>query len=165
MLYYLHMIRKIIISTTLVCLALISTSCFQPSAPKAEFLEYKIADITLEGIEVNFFFNVENSNPLPIDIAKYDYKVYIENQELLNEERKGFNLPGNSKKIIKIPVMIRYDKLFGSVLAVVQRIAQGNDTISYRIEGSVSAGTLGFTFHTPIKASGKIPLPKDIKLQ
>ena len=153
------------IGLALVPLALLSISCFQPAAPTAQFLEYKIADITLEGIEVNFFFNVENSNPLPIDITKYDYKVYIEDQELLNEEREGFNLPGNSKKMIKIPVMIRYSKLFGSVLAVAQRLAQGNKTLSYRIEGSISAGTLGFTFITPIKASGTIPLPKDIKLQ
>ncbi|MFH1347178.1 MAG: hypothetical protein ABIH22_00630, partial [Candidatus Margulisiibacteriota bacterium] len=77
------MIKKIFLGLTLLSLALISTSCVNLSAPKAEFLEYKIADITTEGIEVNFFFNVENSNPLPIDVSKYDYKVFIEDKELL----------------------------------------------------------------------------------
>ncbi|MBU0671803.1 MAG: LEA type 2 family protein [Candidatus Margulisbacteria bacterium] len=159
------MLKKTLIIPILISVAFILSSCIQPSPPKAEFLEYKIADITAQGIEVNFWFNVANENPLSIDVSKYDYKVFIENQELLVEERGGFNLPANSKKLIKIPVFIGYGRLFGSVLAVAQRIAEGRDTISYRIEGSLTAGTMGVTVATPIKASGTIPLPKDIKIK
>jgi len=140
------------------------TSCVDLSGPQVDFREYKIARITTEGIEVNFFFDVENKNPVQIDITKYNYKVYVEGKELLSENREGFSLAAHAKKLIKIPVLIRYDKLFGSVLAVVQRIAAGNDTISFSIDGSITGGTMGVTATTPIKAAGKIPLPKDIKL-
>jgi len=158
------MIKKTLSILCLVAVAFVLSSCIQPQAPKAEFLEYKIASITTQGIEVNFWFNTENPNPLPIDITKYNYTVFIENHEVLAEERGGFSLPANGKKLIKIPVMIRYDKVLGGVLKVAQRLAQGNDTISYKIEGSINAGVAGITVATPIKASGNIVIPKNVKL-
>lgn len=158
------MIKKRLIILCVFAVALVLSSCIQPQAPKAEFLEYKIAGITPQGIEVNFWFNTENPNPLAIDITKYNYKVFIEGHEVLAEERGGFNLPANGKKLIKIPVMIRYDKVLGGVLKVAQRIALGNDTISYKIEGSISAGIAGIIVSTPIKASGDIVIPKNLNL-
>lgn len=158
------MIKKILMILCLFVIGLTLSSCIQPQPPKAEFLEYKIAGITPQGIEVNFWFNTENPNPLPIDITEYDYKVFIEGQEVLTEKRKGFNLPANGKKLIKIPVMISYEKVLGGVLRVAQRIAMGNDKISYRIEGSISAGMAGITVSTPIKASGNVVIPKNVNL-
>ncbi|MBN2058549.1 MAG: LEA type 2 family protein [Candidatus Saganbacteria bacterium] len=154
--------KHFIVPFVLAFCALLVSSCVQPSAPEAQFIEYKVAGVSSQGIEVNFFFNIKNKNPLPIDINNYSYKVYIEGQELLNEERGGFNLGANSEKIIHIPVMIKYQNVFGSINAVIQRIAQGKKTISYSIDGSLNAGSMGLTVTTPIKASGEIPLPQDL---
>ncbi|MDD5382914.1 MAG: LEA type 2 family protein [Candidatus Margulisbacteria bacterium] len=156
--------KKLILIPVLFLISFILTSCVEPKAPTAEYLNYEISRVTLEGIEVNFNFDVSNPNPLPVDVSKYAYKVYINNNEFLSENRPGFNLPANNKKRIVIPVSIRYDRLFGSAAAVLQQMAQGTDKIDYRIEGSVSAGAMGVTVGTPIKASGTIPLPKNIKI-
>ncbi|MEE8637741.1 MAG: LEA type 2 family protein, partial [Candidatus Margulisiibacteriota bacterium] len=101
--------KKILIALILISSALVLSSCFEPSPPKAEYLDYEITNVTLQGIQVSFYFDVENPNPLPIDVSKYSYKVYINNRELLSQKRAGFNLPANGKKKIAIPVNIRYD--------------------------------------------------------
>jgi len=158
------MLKKLTAILILFSFALVLTSCFEPSAPKVEYKNYEVGKISAEGIELNFYFDVENSNPLPIDVTNYTYKVYINNMELLSENRSGFSLPASGKKKITIPVMLRYVQVFGSIFAVIERVAKGEDTVPYRIEGSLTAGTLGITASSPIKASGVIPIPKNIKL-
>ena len=158
------MFKKILLVSILACLALAVTSCVQPSPPKAKYIDYEITTVHLQGIVVNYYFDVENPNPLPIDVSKYSYTIYINNRVFLKESRAGFNLPANSKKRITIPVTLRYDRVFGTAQSVLQLIAQGKDNISYRIDGEIHAGTMGVTVGTPMKASGTIPLPKDINL-
>ena len=150
------------VTLLLFALALSAASCFEPTPPKAEYIDYQISRVTLQGIDVDFYFDVENANPLPIDVSKYAYKVYINNRLLLSESRAGFNLPAKSKKRITIPVNVRYERVFGTALSLVQLIARGEDSVAFRIEGEVSAGTMGVTVGTPLKASGTIPLPKNV---
>jgi LEA14-like dessication related protein len=138
--------------------------CVEPQQPKVEFIDYKIGQITASGIEVNFNFNVENPNPLPIEIEKYNYTVFINNQEFLAENRQGFGIGAGEKKRITIPVNLSYTKVFGTVLNLINMVNQGKTTLDYRIEGSIKAGSLGIHAESPINASGTIPLPKDIKL-
>ena len=158
------MIKKGIILFALFLLALGSISCFEPSPPKAKYKDYEISRVTLQGFEIDFYFDVDNPNPVPIDISGYSYQVYINNREFLSENRAGFRLPSSGKETITIPVYVRYDRLFGTAISIVERIAKGENTIDYRIEGSLRAGVAGISVKTPLKASGKIPIPKDINL-
>lgn len=137
--------------------------CVQPSPPEVKLQNYSISRVTLEGIEVNFNLEINNPNPVPMEIAGYSYQVFINDIEFLNEKRTGFSLPASDKKIVTIPVNIRYDKLFGTAASVIGTITSGGKTINYRIEGTVNAGLLGLNVAAPIKASGAIPIPKEIK--
>ena len=159
------MFKKLILLTVMAGLALTAVSCVQPSPPTANFLEYKIAGINPQGVEVNFFFQAENPNPLTVDITKYNYKVYINNQEFLVDDRPGFSLAANAKQLIKIPVNISFSRLYGSALQIIQALADGRTSLDYRIEGSFSSGFMGATFITPIKTAGAIPIPKDFKIR
>jgi len=156
--------KEVFMIPVLFALALALCSCIQPSPPKVDYLNYEIYRVTAQGIEINFFFDVKNPNSLPIDVYKYSYKVFINNQELLSENRSGFNLPANEKQKITIPVQIRFDRLFGTALSIVERLAKRKDYVDFRIEGNLDAGTMGLNVQTPLNASGTIPLPKDIKL-
>ncbi len=158
------MLKRFHLVAILSCLALTAISCVQPSPPKAQYIDYEITRVTLQGINVSFYFDVENPNPLPLDVSKYSYTIYINDREFLSENRSGFNLPANGKKRIAIPVTLRYESVFGTVSSVLELIAQGKKNISYRIEGEIHAGTMGITIGTPMKASGTIPLPKDIRM-
>jgi len=159
------MLKKVFILLFLGLIVASLAACYQPSAPTAEFVDYKLASITPEGLEFNFFFNASNPNPLSLDITKYIYKIYIEDQELIAETRAGFTIPANGKQLIKIPVMLSYDKIFGGTEAIIQRLVSGNDKVNYRIEGSISSSLMSVIFTTPFKSEGQITLPKEITIK
>ena len=150
-----------IIMPLLLCLFFIA-GCVQVEAPKATYLDAKITKVTLEGAEVNFNFNVENKNPIPIDISSYSYKIFINNRELLSENRGGFNVPANSTKALSIPVFVRYDKVMDSVLGIAANILAGNMYFDYKVEGAISMKAMDVKFSTPLEASGRVPIPKEL---
>ncbi len=157
------MLKKCLVISLLVLSVFILSSC-QPSAPKAKYLNYEISQITADGIEINFHFEIDNPNPLPLDVSEYKYTIYINEKELISETRKGFSLPASNKKKIIIPVKLKHAQVYESILSVLDKISKGEKSIAYRIEGHIIAGTMGLNSKSPIKASGKIPIPKDFKL-
>ena len=158
------MFKKCVLLISVFLVALTLTSCVELSAPKVKYLNYEIYRVTGTGIEVNFYFDVENPNPIPIDITNYSYKIYINNREFLAENRPGFSLSSSEKKKITLPVNITYDRLIGTVGGLIEGLLKEEKTISYKIEGNISAGALGVIASAPIAASGTIPIPKDIKI-
>jgi LEA14-like dessication related protein len=151
--------KKIIL--LLFCLIFIA-GCVQVEPPKATYLDATITKVTLEGAQVNFRFNVQNKNPIPIDISNYSYKIFINNRELLSESRGGFNVPANSTKVLSIPVFVRYDKVMDSMLGIAANILAGNMYFDYKIEGTISLKAMDVKFSTPLKASGRVPIPKEL---
>jgi LEA14-like dessication related protein len=156
--------KKLLASLFLAGLALLLSSCVQPSAPEVKYLDYKLGHVTPDGIEVNFNFEVSNPNPLPLDVTSYSYKVFINNNELVSADHKGFSLPASGKTRVSIQAVARYDQIFGTAASLLASMAKGINSFDYRVEGSVNAGALGVTVGTPFKASGTIPIPKDIKI-
>jgi LEA14-like dessication related protein len=144
-------------------LVLTCAGCFQPSPPEVKLQDYSISKVTLEGIEVNFNLEIKNPNPVPLEVANYAYRVYLNEIEFLNESRTGFSLPAADKKLVTIPIFVRYDKLYGTATAILDIINSGGQTINYRLDGTVTGGLLGITVTAPIKASGVITIPKEIK--
>jgi len=140
--------------------AIAVSGCFQPSPPEVVLQSYSISKVTLEGVEINFNFEIKNPNPIPMDVKTYDYRVYINDIEFLNENRSGFSLSASDKKIVIIPVFIRYEKLLGTAASIFNTINSGGQTIDYRIEGSVIGSVVGITISAPIKTSGTIQIPQ-----
>jgi LEA14-like dessication related protein len=155
--------NKLWLLAPLALLVLALAGCVQPSPPEVTFQNYALSKVTLQGIEVNFNLLVKNPNPIQLDVTNYAYKIYLNDIEFLDENRTGFSLPASDQKLVAIPVYVRYDKLFGTASAILNTIAGGAKTINYRIEGSLNSGLLGATIATPIKLSGTIPIPKEIK--
>ena len=151
---------KKILFLSLFCLIFI-TGCVQLEAPKANYVETRIGKVDLQGVELNFLFDVENKNPIPLEVSGYSYKIYVNNRELLSESRPGFSLPVNGKKRLSMPVFVRYDKVLDSVIGVALNIAAGKMYFDYKIDGSLSAGAAGITVSAPLQTSGRVNIPKD----
>jgi len=137
------------------------TGCVSLEAPKVTYLDSRVSRVTLEGVQLDFFFNVANKNPIPLDISSYSYKVFINGRELLSENRTGFNLPAHETKSITLSTFVRFDRVIDSAFNVGASILAGNLFLDYRIEGSVSAGSLGITVIVPLKASGRIRILRE----
>ncbi len=158
------MIKKAFLALFLLAIGLVLSSCVQPAAPEVKYLDYKLGRVTAEGLEVNFNFEVKNPNPIPLDVSNYSYKVYINDKELASADHQGFSLPASDKTKVTIPAFVRYEQLFGSAVSIIDRLAKGINNFDYRVEGTVNAGALGMTVGSPLKASGTIPIPKNIKV-
>jgi LEA14-like dessication related protein len=148
----------------LLVVALLLVGCDKVASPEATFKDYTISRVTFEGIEVAFNFTVNNPNPVALDVTDYSYKIFLNDKEFLADTRPGFSLPSAEKAEISIPVMIRFDKLFGTAVSILEKLAKGENTINFKVEGSFTAGALGLKVGVPLKAEGVIPIPKDLKL-
>jgi len=135
--------------------------CVSLEPPKVTYLDSRVSRVTLEGVQLDFFFNVANNNPIPLDISGYSYKIYVNDRELLSENRAGFNLPANQTKSITLSTFVRFDRVLDAALNVVASILAGKMYLDYRVEGSISAGTLGVTVTAPLKASGRVNIPRE----
>jgi LEA14-like dessication related protein len=156
--------KKLLASIFLLGLALCLSSCVQPSAPEVKYVDYKLGRITSEGLEVNFNFEVSNPNPIQLDVTSYSYKVFINDKELVAADHQGFSLAASAKTRVSIAAVVRYDQLFGAAASLLANMAKGINSFDYRVEGNLSAGILGITVSAPLKASGTIPIPKEMKI-
>ncbi len=134
--------------------------CVQLEAPKVNYLDSKVTRVTLQGAEIEFYFNIENKNPVPIDVSGYSYKIFINGRELLNENRGGFTIQSAESQKLTLPIFVRYDRVFDSVLGIAANIMMGKTYFDYKVTGSVAAGALGLTVTAPISASGRVKIPK-----
>lgn len=153
--------KKILLLSLLLLSLILVTGCVQLDAPKVNYIDSRVTQVTLQGAEVEFYFNIENKNPVPIDITGYNYKISINGRELLNENRNGFTVQSGESKKITLPIFVRYDKVFDSIIGIAADIIMGKTYFDYRVEGSVSAGALGLTVTAPIKAEGRVKIPKE----
>lgn len=150
---------------SLLVIAFLLTGCVQLDSPKVDYKDYGINRVTTEGVEVNFYFDVTNPNPIDIEVANYSYNVYINNRKILEQTGSGFSLSSNKTKRITLPVFIRYEGVFGAALSIVESLIKGEREMEYRIEGKIQAGTMGMTVESPLKASGKIKIPSNIQIR
>ena len=158
------MIKKAFLVLFLLSLGLLLSSCVQPSAPEVKYVDYKLGRVTTDGLEINFNFEVNNPNPIPLDVTNYSYKVFINDKEIVSADHKGFSLAASDKSKVSIQTVARYDQIFGAAASLLSNLARGVNSFDYRVEGNVNAGALGLTVATPLKASGTIPIPKEIKI-
>ncbi|MFA6417972.1 MAG: LEA type 2 family protein [Candidatus Margulisiibacteriota bacterium] len=157
------MTKRVLSLLLLVTGLFLVAGCVNFEGPKAVYRDYAISRITADGIEVNFLFDVTNPNPIDLTVNQYAYKVTINGKALLDENRPGFTMTANQKKELAIPVLVRYDAVFGSLLSVIQRVAAGNRDVDYQIDGSISASSFGIAVSSPLSSSGKFKLPENIK--
>ncbi|MEA3493714.1 MAG: LEA type 2 family protein [Candidatus Margulisiibacteriota bacterium] len=156
-----------IVSTILVTTILLPllTGCVQLDAPKVQYIDYRINRVNTEGVEVNFYFDVTNKNPVSLDVANYSYDVYTNNKKVITQTGHGFSLAANATQRITLPVFVRYEGVFGAALSLIESIARGEKEMDYRVDGSISAGAMGLTATAPLKASGKIKIPANIQIR
>jgi len=155
------MAKKIFILAFLFINALILSSCALQQ-PTVNFIEYKVNSVTTDGVELMFLFQVENPNSLDVNLVSYKYSVAINNRQLIQEVRNGFNVPRNSKKNILIPVKVSYNQLFGTTLGVLDALVRGDKELDYKIDGELNIKFMEIIFKVPMTSQGKIPIPKDI---
>ncbi len=78
--------------------------------------------------------------------------------------KAAFDLEANATNRITLPVLVRYEGIFGATLSIIESLARGEKSMDYRIDGTIAAGAMGLTASSPINASGKLKIPSNIKI-
>ena len=106
----------------LVCLIVACTTLTKlKKDPKAEFEGLAIAEPTAEGAVLLFLVRVENPNEVPIEVDALDYALDVEGKPFAKgaiDEKTS--VPANGKITLKVPVSVKYQDLFSSVLDFLQ---------------------------------------------
>lgn len=136
------------------------TGCIQLEAPKANYRDVRVSNVTLQGARLDFMFDVENKNPVAVEITNYTYQVEINGRELVNNTGGGISIEAQGSKMITLPVSLRWDRVFDSVLSVAANLMAGKMYLDYKVTGSLTAGTMGLTTTAPLNASGRINIPQ-----
>lgn len=143
-------------------LLLILSSCVEVEPPNVTYLDHALQNITLEGFDAIFFFEASNPNPVNIAIKKYSYRIFLNGEEFLSDEKKGFELPASGKKKFEIGSRITYQNILKTGTSVIGTLLSGGQEIPYKIEGSLSGEVAGMMITAPINAQGtiKVTIPK-----
>lgn len=147
----------------LLFIPLLLSGCVNLESPKVEYKDYTIGQIAADGITANFNFDVTNTNPIDLNIANYSYQVFINDKKIVEQTGAGFTLPANKASKITLPVFIKYEGVFGAAVSILESLAKGEQEMKYRVEGTISGGTMGVNVSSPIKAEGKLKIPSNIK--
>lgn len=148
------------IAFLLIVLSLFVSACGQFEKPTATYKDYSITRIATDGLEVSFYFDVTNPNPIDLDVANYSYNIFINDRKILEQTASGFTLTANKTKQIALPVFIRYSEVFGAAVSLIESLLKGEQYMDYKVEGEIHVGTMGLTVGTPLKAEGKIKIPQ-----
>ncbi|MCS6985760.1 MAG: LEA type 2 family protein [Leptospiraceae bacterium] len=123
--------------------------------PRVWIEQIAMHDLAFSGVTLIVDIAVENPNPLGVTLSNMKYKLFVENELLLQGERADkADIEAEKKKIFAFPLTLFYRGLRTGISGVIQKSA-----LAYRFEGSVSLETPIGKLDFPLNREGSIPVP------
>jgi len=132
--------------------------------PTAKLAGAHIANINFDKVDLVFDLEVENKNPIALDLAGLDYDFKVENQSLVSGvTAKAIKLKANGTSPVQLPVTLKFDdlkKLPGEIW--------DKDRLAYDLQTTfnIILPVIG-NYAIPVAKQGELPVPKvpDIKIK
>jgi LEA14-like dessication related protein len=132
--------------------------------PTAKLAGAHIANISFDKVDLVFDLEVENKNPIALDLAGLDYDFKVENQSLVSGvTAKAIKLKANGTSPVQLPVTLKFDdlkKLPGEIW--------DKDRLAYDLQTTfnIMLPIIG-NYAIPVAKQGELPVPKvpDIKVK
>ena len=125
--------------------------------PTAQLTGAHIANINFDKVDLVFDLEVENKNPIVLDLAGLDYDFKIEGQSLVSGvTAKAIKLKANATSPVQLPVTLKYDelkKLPGDL--------RNKDKLAYDLQTTfnINLPVIG-NYAIPVSKQGELPVPK-----
>jgi LEA14-like dessication related protein len=161
-----HSIQKL----SLLFIILVFTGCAELAKhadtikPTARLAGARLANINFDKVDLVFDLEVENKNPITLDLAGLDYDFKVENQSLVSGvTAKAIKLKANGISPVELPVTLKFDdlkKLPGELW--------NKDKLAYDLQTTfnIMLPIIG-NYAVPVSKQGELPVPKtpDIKIK
>lgn len=155
--------RRILSLSLSLMLALFISGCAELTKhaetikPTAKLTGMSLKNIDFEKAELLFDIDVENKNPITLNLAGLEYDLIIAGQSLISGiTAKGVKLNANSTSPVQVPVTLKFDdlkKLPGEIW--------GKDNFDYKLDTVVNVALpyIG-NYAVPVTKTGQLPVPK-----
>lgn len=125
--------------------------------PTAKLAGAHITNINFDQVDLVFDLEVENKNPITLDLAGLDYDFKIENQSLVSGvTAKAIKLKANGTSPVQLPVTLKFEdlkKLPGEIW--------DKDRLAYDLKTTfnINIPVIG-NYAIPVSKQGELPVPK-----
>jgi LEA14-like dessication related protein len=117
--------------------------------PKLRFDTLEVDNIDFQEANVDFVFQVDNPNPVEVELSSFSYALGLEDVPLLdggNEDGFGLEAAGSSE--LRLPVNLGWQTTYETIQAT-----RGKDTVGFALGGH-------FGFDTPL-GEARLPYNED----
>ncbi len=129
--------------------------------PRLTFKTARLQQASLADATVDLVYQLENPNPLGLNLASIDYAFFVEGKQVVaGTPPKGLNIAARGKSDLVFPANIK----FADIAPVVQTFLN-KDTAQYRAQGSVGIQTPIGVLRFPLEHEGTFEVPKVPQVQ
>ena len=99
------------ITCMVACLAVAGCASLQDivAKPSVEVADVRLTNLSLSAATLLVDLNIDNPNPVGIDVRTVDYNLKINNKNLLQgTANQGIKLPGSGSEQVELPLQVNY---------------------------------------------------------
>jgi LEA14-like dessication related protein len=125
--------------------------------PTLSVTDVNVSGLSLQDIELTFDIEVENPNPVSIDLNSYEYDFMIENNSFVKGNQPlATTINSTSKSVVQIPVNFTFKELFQTFDSISDK-----DETGFQLNANIAVDLpiLGLT-EIPVNRSGTFPVVK-----
>jgi LEA14-like dessication related protein len=118
--------------------------------PEVRVIGVEIEELTFQGMRMRFDVEIQNPNPVGVQLAGFDYRFEVDGATMVNgnlEERFGLEPRGRS--VIPVPVEFTFEQLLAAVSGIADR-----EESDYQI-------TVGLSFQLPVLENVRVSATRD----
>ncbi len=131
----------------MIVLHLLGCAELEPYLPVVHFDRLELQHVSFEDVATDFVFQIENPNPVGVDIASFSYALDLEAIEFLSgDNEEGLALPARGSTDLRLPVSLIFANVYDTIQAT-----RGEDIVDFGLAGK-------FGFDTPL---GPVQIPYD----
>jgi LEA14-like dessication related protein len=122
--------------------------------PRLSFDSLELVDLSWEGVDVAFIFQVENPNPVALELASLSYDLSLEGSRLLQgDQQQGVTLAASGTSPVTLPVSLKFEDMLSLVGS-----AEGRDELGFSLSGEFGFETPLGTLKVPYTHEGELPV-------
>lgn len=149
------MLRTLLVASMLFMLA----GC-RPAAPQLVYQSVKFTPISFQEIKASIHGTISNDNLFPLS-GKIAYTTKLNGKTLFSGNSESFSVGSQQTAPFTLDTTIDLPQAYGSLQELLSKITAGETELPFALEGEYATqAILGIPLKAPLKAEGKIPLPK-----
>ncbi|NKB70771.1 MAG: hypothetical protein GKR89_27185 [Candidatus Latescibacteria bacterium] len=118
----------------------------QVKRPDLRLQQVRVTGLGFDAVDLDFAIEVDNTNPLAIDLAGLDYDLAFDGHSLLQgRQNQPLQVAANSQSVVHLPLTVQYADLFAAVKSLAD-----NDSTAYQLQ-------CGLAFDLPVLGATRIP--------